>query len=126
MRVCLLDTITKKVINVVSLNSPEEHNPTPGIEVAPQHDGDIGWTWNGTGWDTPQTPEPTLEELAEKQRELRNKWLRIYVDSINAVRWESLTQQQKNDMILYRQELLNVPQQVGFPTSVTWPTPPEL
>jgi hypothetical protein len=126
MRVCLLDTVTKKVINVVSLDRPEDHNPTPGIEVAPQHDGDIGWTWTGSGWDYPQPPAPTIEQLEEKQRELRDKWLRIHVDTINAVRWQTLTQQQKDDMIAYRQALLDVPQQVGFPTSVTWPTPPEL
>jgi hypothetical protein len=126
MRVCLLDTVTKKVINVVSLNSPEEHNPTPGIEVAPQHDGDIGWTWTESGWVYPQPPEPTLEELAEKQRELRDKWLRIYVDKINAIRWEAFTQQQKNDWIAYRQALLDVPQQEEFPNTINWPIPPEL
>ena len=126
MRVCLLDTITKEVVNVVSLNQPEDHNPTPGIEVAPQHDGDIGWTWNGSGWDQPQSPEPSIEELEAKQRELRDKWLRIYVDTVNAVRWNGLTQQQKDELIVYRQALLDVPQQPGFPTSVTWPTHPEL
>ena len=126
MRVCLLNSITKKVVNVVSLNQPEDHNPTPGIEVAPQHDGDIGWTWNGSGWDQPQSPEPSIEELEAKQRELRDKWLRIYVDTVNAVRWNGLTQQQKDELIAYRQALLDVPQQPGFPTSVTWPTHPEL
>lgn len=126
MRVCLLNSITKEVVNVVSLERPEDHNPTPGIEVAPQHDGNIGWTWNGSGWDYPQDPQPTNEELAAKQRELRDKWLRIHVDVVNAVRWNALTQQQKDDLVAYRQALLDVPQQQGFPTIVNWPTPPEI
>ena len=42
MRVCILNSTTKEVVNVVSLDKPEDHNPSPGIEVAPQHDGDIG------------------------------------------------------------------------------------
>jgi len=50
----------------------------------------------------------------------------MYVDSVNPIRWESLTQQQKDDLISYRQALLDIPQQVGFPTSITWPIPPEV
>jgi hypothetical protein len=125
MRVCLLDSNTKRVVNVVSLNSPEDHVETPGIEVAPQHDGNIGWVWNGSGWDYPQPPEPTQEELGEYYREVRNKWLRRHVDSINAVRWNSFTQQQKDAWTQYRQDLLNVPQQEGFPYNIIWPTKPE-
>lgn len=124
MRVCLLDSITKKVVNVVSLDKPEDHNPTPGIEVAPQHDGDIGWVWNGSGWDYPRPPEPTQEEVEENMRRLRDKWLRIYVDNINAVRWESLSQNERDVLIEYRQALLDVPQQPGFPYEIDWPNPP--
>jgi hypothetical protein len=125
MRVCLLDSITKQVVNVVSLESPEDHNPTPGIEVAPQNDGDIGWVWNGTGWDKPAEPEKTLEEVETEVRNLRDKWIRINVDTINAVRWQTMTQEQKDSFIEYRQLLLDVPQQVGFPYNIVWPTKPE-
>jgi hypothetical protein len=125
MRVCLLDSITKEVINVVSLETPEDHNPTPGIEVAPQHDGDIGWVWNGSGWNTPPVPEPTLEEVEKDKRDLRDKYIRIYIDTINAVRWETFTQQEKDAWVEYRQALLDVPQQEGFPYDINWPSKPE-
>lgn len=124
MRVCLLDSDTKKVINVVSLDSPEDHVPTPGVEVAPQHDGDIGWTWNGSGWDIPQI-EITEEELIKIQRTKRNKMLVFNVDRINAVRWNSMTQEQRDAWTQYRQDLLDVPLQPGFPSNIIWPTKPE-
>lgn len=126
MNVCLLDSITKEVINIVSLDSPDDHNPTPGVEVAPQHDGDIGWIWNGSGWTNPLDPGPTEEQLAEQIRRKRNKALRRVIDNMNAVRWEMLTQQQKDEYVAYRQALLDIPQQASFPYNVTWPTPPQI
>lgn len=125
MRVCLLNSITKEVVNVVSLNSPEEHNPTPGIEVAPQHDGDIGWIWNGSGWDKPGIQELTEEELKQLNRNIRDKWLRRHIDIINAVRWNSFTEEQQSAWSEYRQALLDVPQQPGFPHNIIWPTKPD-
>lgn len=126
MRVCLLNSITKEVINVVSLDSPDDHNPTPGVEVAPQHDGNIGWIWNGSGWTDPSNPGPTEQQLENQIRKKRDKALRRVIDNMNAVRWEMLTQQQKDDYIAYRQALLDIPQQSTFPYNVTWPTPPQI
>lgn len=123
MKVCILNSQTKVVENIVVLDYPEQFVPYKGgIEVAPQHDGEIGWIWTENGWNNPEV-FPSLEK---QERDRRNKYLQLYVDTMNAVRWESLTQQQKDDMSLYRQELLDVPQQPGFPENINWPTPPEL
>lgn len=123
MKVCILNSQTQVVENIVNLDYPEQFIPyKSGIEVAPQHDGEIGWTWTGNGWHNPEV----LPNLEKQERERRDKYLQLYVDIINGVRWESLTQQQKDDMVVYRQALLDVPQQVGFPANITWPTPPEL
>jgi hypothetical protein len=123
MKVCILNSQTKVVENIVSLDYPEQFIPyKPGLEVAPQHDGQIGWTWTGNGWYNPEV----LPNLEKQERSRRDKYLLIHVDIMNAVRWESLTQQQKDDVIAYRQALLDVPQQPGFPTNITWPTLPEL
>ena len=48
------------------------------------------------------------------------------VDAIagNALRWAELTSDQKTAWATYRQSLLDVPQQTGFPNSITWPTEP--
>jgi hypothetical protein len=122
MRACILNSQTKVVENVLIIQeTPENFIPyKEGIELAPQSDGEIGWTWNGTGWDIPTRP------LEEVERERRNKYLTLYVDIMNAVRWSGLTEQQKNDLTSYRQALLDVPQQLGFHAIINWPDPPQI
>jgi len=128
MNACILNSTTKVVENIIVLTEEDMNNFVPykgGIELAPQHDGQIGWTWNGTGWDVPPEPIISNEELIIKMREVRNKWLRRNVDSLNPIRWETFTEQKKQEWRDYRQLLLNVPQQEGFPNNIVWPTKPE-
>lgn len=122
MRICILNSETKLVENVLNIKYPiENFVPEPGTELAPQSDGEIGWTWNGNGWNV-----VISKPLDELERQRRDKFLQIHVDIMNAVRWESLTQQQKDDFISYRQALLDVPQQPEFPYNITWPVPPQI
>ena len=73
---------------------------------------------------------PTDEELATaaaaEVRSKRNQLLRE-VDPIagNALRWAALTSEQQTAWATYRTALLDVPQQSGFPNTITWPTKPE-
>ena len=60
----------------------------------------------------------------QKARNKRNELLNT-IDKINPIWYSTLTEQQKNDLIAYRQALLNVPQQQGFPITIMWPTKPE-
>ena len=46
-------------------------------------------------------------------------------DIYGTLRWEYLSSEKQNEWKQYRIELLNVPQQSGFPSKVTWPTKPE-
>ena len=48
------------------------------------------------------------------------------VDTIagNALRWGSLSAEQQDAWAVYRQALLDVPQQAGFPNDVVWPVKP--
>jgi len=57
-------------------------------------------------------------------RERRDQLLRDTVDTINPMRWESMSPQQQDAWRSYRQALLDVPQQAGFPLSVIWPEQP--
>lgn len=74
---------------------------------------------------------PTQEELdaltAQDVRAERNYKLATEVDVIagNALRWGGLTDAQRQAWADYRQALLDVPQQAGFPNNVAWPTKPE-
>lgn len=74
---------------------------------------------------------PTQEELDAHQvyqvRSYRDLILANEVDPIagNTLRWNALTDAQRAAWTQYRTDLLNVPQQSGFPHNVTWPTKPE-
>lgn len=128
MRACILNSQTKVVENIIVLNQEDFENFIPykdGIELAPQHDGEIGWTWTDSGWVKPPEPEIPDEELILLSRARRDSLLVSFVDTLNPIRWETMTEEKKNEWRAYRQDLLDVPQQSGFPRNIIWPTKPE-
>ena len=64
------------------------------------------------------------EELQSINRQVRNNFL-LKIDQVNPIWYSSLTQQQQQELSEYRQALLDVPQQAGFPTDISWPPKPE-
>ena len=70
---------------------------------------------------------PTQEEIENKLRDKRDDLL-AEVDSIvsNPLRWASFSQAQQTAWANYRQALLDVPQQPGFPNTINWPTKPTI
>ena len=74
---------------------------------------------------------PTQAELdaaaAAQVRAERDNRLVTEVDPIvtNPLRWADLTAAKQAEWTQYRADLLNVPDQAGFPNSITWPTKPE-
>ncbi len=66
------------------------------------------------------------EEVANSIRDERNEELRSTVDVIagNVLRWNCLATEEQALWTTYRLELLDVPQQAGFPNNITWPTKP--
>jgi hypothetical protein len=73
---------------------------------------------------------PTQEELdaglAARIRYERDQKLLEEVDPIagNALRWAELTDAKQAEWTQYRTDLLNLPEQSGFPNTITWPTKP--
>lgn len=71
---------------------------------------------------------PTQEELdaatAADVRNERDRRLVAEVDPIvsNPLRWNSMSEQEQANMSAFRMALLDVPQQAGFPNTVSWPT----
>ncbi len=61
------------------------------------------------------------DRLTREVRAKRDNLLKETVDSVNPMRWEALTELQKDAWRAYRQALLDVPQQEGFPTNIVWP-----
>lgn len=73
----------------------------------------------------PPTQAELDAALSEELRDRRNSLLSA-VDSIagNALRWATLSSEQQSAWGVYRQALLDVPQQSGFPNNVIWPVSP--
>lgn len=64
-----------------------------------------------------------IDQTANNARNQRNNLLSI-VDRVNPVWYASLSQEQQQALAAYRQQLLDVPQQSGFPSTVEWPAKP--
>ena len=76
---------------------------------------------------TASTQESRDARLSSQQRSVRDGKLQSEVDSIvsNPLRWADLSTDKQNEWAQYRTDLLNVPQQSGFPNTISWPTKPE-
>jgi len=75
---------------------------------------------------TSQVDHRTSEQKANDARTYRNQLLVLDVDPIvtNPLRWAELSADKQQEWADYRTALLDVPQQVGFPNTITWPTKP--
>jgi hypothetical protein len=68
--------------------------------------------------------KPPVSE--EDIRETRNSLLSVLDDVVcNPLRWAALSTEKQQEYAVYRQALLDVPQQSGFPTNVVWPVKPQ-
>lgn len=98
-----------------------------------------GDTLDGLVWNEGNTQaRPTDAEINSKLQELeaeaivqgirdeRDYKLATEVDAIagNALRWAALDSATQAEWATYRQALLDVPQQAGFPHNVQWPVQP--
>ena len=74
---------------------------------------------------------PTQEELdataAAEVRSERDNILVTVIDPLvtNSLRWGDLTSEERDEWAKFRRDLLNVPEQSGFPYNIVWPTKPE-
>jgi hypothetical protein len=68
-----------------------------------------------------------FEVLSENIRNERDYRLRS-MDKIvaNPLRWAAMSASDQAAWTQYREDLLNVPQQQGFPHTIEWPTKPEV
>lgn len=75
------------------------------------------FNWTNKTWEIDQDHSIVV------YRQQRNDRL-AEVDRVNPVWYNSLTQEQQQELIVYRQALLDVPQQSGFPEAIDWPAKP--
>jgi len=75
-------------------------------------------------YDGPPPPDPQ-EVLAQEVRAERNQKLAaLDVIVSNPLRWAEFSEPQQVALAAYRQALLDVPQQSGFPDEIDWPEVP--
>lgn len=63
--------------------------------------------------------------LASTARAQRQFLLEEYIDILNGPRWAAMSLEEQMKWSNYRQELLDIPEQEGFPRSFTWPEIPD-
>lgn len=62
---------------------------------------------------------------ADRARDTRDQFLVILDNYVsNPLRWNALTEEQQQALTTYREKLLDVPQQGGFPARIVWPKAP--
>lgn len=109
---------------------PEIHNsiPEPNIQVTEEVWQNAINNSHNTIIDgvTSLADHRTTEQKAKDARTQRNMLLTTTVDPIvtNPLRWAELSTDKQQEWTDYRTALLDVPQQVGFPNAITWPTQP--
>lgn len=92
------------------------HNQQPQSKGVPPSDDHV-FDYGSKTWTI------DIHKIALDVRQTRNNLLET-IDKINPVWYASLTQQQQQELKTYRQALLDVPQQAGFPTAIEWPAKP--
>lgn len=118
---CIIKTTTGECVNILELDDSSQWIDHAGLTLAPRHDGQVGWKLINSEWDY----IAPIIDYAGKARRTRNILLRKYIDTMNPIRWDSFSQEKKQQWIQYRQNLLDIPQQSGFPNNIIWPTMPD-
>ena len=119
---CILNSTTKKVvkvIEVVDVNSVPSFCIGTGEELATNHTGKIGDTWNGSSY-----VEPTIEDTRTDEE----KWGSIRIQRnllLSATDFYALADSTLTDaMKTYRQQLRDLPTSQSDPDDIVFPTKP--
>lgn len=75
-----------------------------------------------------RTVEVKAQEVIDAARALRDQKLRAFDADLyrNEIYWATLTASQRTERLAYRQLLLDLTEQPGFPTAIDWPVMPEV
>ena len=88
----------------------------------------INWDYDGSTFTAPPRKLVPLEQLSKRIRERRNVLLQesdwVVTKAVEQNAADSLGIQVPVVWLDYRQALRDIPQQTGFPHSVTWPQKP--
>lgn len=125
MIVSILNKDNICISNIV-IDDPKAYKLQHGEIRIVEDAGNIGWLYENGIWSDPNKIEITTEQKIVMVRNRRNRLLKKHVDTMNPIRWETLNQSQKDEWAKYRQSLLDIPDQEGFPNNVIWPVVPKI
>ena len=119
MKKFIIETATETVLNIIMVD-PNNLPVLPSGQEYRDEAGGKGQHWNGAEW------VHSDERLAREERDSRDNILVKYVDPLttNTLRWNDLSSEEQTALSAYRQALLDVPQQEGFPHTHTFPEEP--
>ena len=80
---------------------------------------------NFTAYVAPAQAELDAATAAQARGERDARLMDVDAVAGNTLRWAALTSAEQAIWAVYRQALLDVPQQEGFPSEVTWPVAPQ-
>lgn len=94
-----------------------------------------GWVYDGSTFSEPTIPGPSIEELSILARIERDRLLRVTYDAgimmaLRALRLASTPEQTTYaegkiaELDAYAEALVAIPDQPGFPQTITWPVAP--
>lgn len=88
-------------------------------DMPPKPDGEYRFNYVSKSWE--------FNEASARTQAIykRDQLLKEGPDRINPLWWGSMTAQQQQSWSTYRQDLLDITQQPGYPAEVTWPVKPE-
>ena len=104
--------------------NPTKDSPRVFHDIAEKLKGMV--ELKGAELDEHLNPTPTTEQLAAIGRAERDSALQVFDTFVsNPLRYAELTEDQKTEAKTYRQALLDVPQQEGFPQEYVIPEVPD-
>ena len=134
------DPLTGRIIQIVSISHDDlfDANLAGHTYIQGSYSSDRYYINNGQPVELPQQPTNDMvyifdwnskswivdvEQSGKQLKSQRNQLLST-IDRVNPVWYNSLTTDQQAELSTYRQALLDVPQQAGFPTDIVWPAKP--
>lgn len=119
----LLEIVDDEIVNVIEVD-PE--NIPDWASSWPRHSGameeDVGSKKEAGAWVHRTRRPEVVEPIVRNHRDQ----LLIMMDVVvgNNLRWGDMSEEKQAEWSVYRQALLDVPQQSGFPLDVVWPEKP--
>lgn len=119
--VLLMDSVTRVVVGLLDIDTDKPMGLSPGLEIAPRDDGEVGWTLlpNGEWYNPKPQRRYTKEEGVRNRRAFKLKKSDKY-----ALPDYPITAEKRQEWLAYRQALRDITNQPGFPDNVVWPVEP--